>query len=93
MRLISNRALLDFSTMHPAAHTPLQVWRKAIEGRSFANFSDIRSVFNAMDKVGDNCIFDIGGNKYRVITGINFVHQKLFVRHVFTHQEYNKWKP
>lgn len=93
MRLLSNRALLDFSAIHPAAHVPLQVWRKALEGRDFANYADIKSVFNATDKVGDNYIFDIGGNKYRVIAGISFVHQKLFVRHVFTHQEYNKWKP
>jgi mRNA interferase HigB len=38
-------------------------------------------------------VFDIGGNKYRVITAIHFDQQKLFVRHVFTHKEYDKWKP
>jgi mRNA interferase HigB len=93
MRVISNKALLDFSSTYPVAHTPLQTWRNAIESRPFTNYADIKSVFNATDKTGDYYIFDIGGNKYRVITWINFVHQKVFVRYVLTHQEYNKWKP
>lgn len=93
MRVISNKALTDFSGTHPISNTPLQAWRKAIEARPFANYADIKSVFNATDKAGDYYIFDIGGNKYRVITYINFANQMVFVRHVFTHQEYNKWKP
>ena len=71
----------------------MQAWRKIIESRPFVNFADIKSAFNAMDKAGDKYIFDIGGNKYRIITEINFRHQKLYVRYVFTHEEYNKWKP
>ncbi|SFV16378.1 type II toxin-antitoxin system HigB family toxin [Pseudoduganella namucuonensis] len=93
MHLISNKALLDFSARQPAARIPLQTWRKAIETRSFVNYADIKNVFNATDRVGDYYIFGIGGNKYRVITWINFIQQKVYVRHVFTHQEYNKWKP
>lgn len=71
----------------------MQAWRKIIESRQFANFADIKRAFNAVDKPGDYYIFDVGGNKYRIIAGISFSHQKLYIRHVFTHEEYNRWKP
>lgn len=93
MRVISNKALTDFSAIHLAAKEPLQAWRKIIESRSFISFSDIKTAFNAADKVGDYYVFDIGGNKYRIVAAIHFDHQKLYVRHVFTHKEYDKWKP
>lgn len=46
---------------------------------------------NSMDKVGDFHVFDIGGNKVRVLAAINFNRQMLFVRHVFTHAQYDQW--
>ena len=93
MRVISNKALSDFSTIHPAADEPMQAWRKMLESRSFSNFAEIKSAFNATDKVGHFYVFDIGGNKFRIVTAIHFDQQKLFIRHVFTHKEYDKWKP
>ena len=71
----------------------MQAWRAVIESRDYANFADLKSAFNATDKVGDFYVFDIGGNKYRLIAAIHFNRQILYVRHVFTHQEYDKWKP
>ena len=93
MRVISNKTLTDFSAIYSLAGEPLQVWRKIIESRAFANYSEIKKTFNAVDKVGNYFVFDIGGNKYRIVCAIHFNHQKLFVRHVFTHKEYDKWKP
>ena len=93
MRIISNKALTDFAAIHPAATEPMQAWRKIIESRPFSNFADIKNVFNATDKVAYFYVFDIGGNKYRIIAAIHFDHQKLYIRHVFTHKEYDKWKP
>jgi mRNA interferase HigB len=93
MRVISNKALSDFSTIHPTADEPMQAWRKIVESRSFSNFADIKAAFNATDKVGIFFVFDIGGNKFRIVAAIHFDQQKLFIRHVFTHKEYDKWKP
>ena len=93
MRVISNKALADFSVNHSAANEPMQAWRKIIESREFVSFADIKTAFNTTDKVGHYYIFDIGGNKYRIVTAIHFDHQKLYIRHVFTHKEYDKWKP
>ena len=93
MRLISNKALTEFAAKHAEAEAPLQAWRKIIETGAFSNYAELKNSFNATDKVGDYYVFDIGGNKYRVISAIHFNRQMLFIRNVFTHQEYDKWKP
>lgn len=93
MRVISNKALTDFSSIHALSGEPLQAWRKIIEARTFTNFSDLKITFNTIDKVQDYYVFNVGGNKYRIVSAIHFNQQKLFVRHVFTHKEYDKWKP
>lgn len=93
MRLISNKMLRDFASRHPTASEPLRAWRKIIESRAFIGFSDLKSAFNATDKVDDYYIFNVGGNKYRIVTIIRFEHQKVFVREILTHKEYDIWKP
>lgn len=93
MRVVSNKSLVDFATTHPASDAVLQAWRKVIESGTFQHFAALKTVFNATDRVGDFYVFDIGGNKYRIIAAIHFNRQMLFVRHVFTHAEYEKWRP
>lgn len=93
MRVISNRALLEFSAGHRDAAVPLQAWRKTVENGIFGNFADLKACFNAVDRVGGYYVFDIGGNKYRVVAAIHFNRQMLFFRHVFTHKQYDRWKP
>jgi mRNA interferase HigB len=93
MRVISNKALVVFAAEHPEAWIPLQNWRMTIEAGSFANFAELKRTFNAEDRVGAFYVFDIGGNKFRLIAAVHFNVQKLYARHVFTHREYDKWKP
>lgn len=93
MRVISNRALVEFSRRNPAAGRPLQAWRKIAERNAFADFADLKRQFNSVDRVGDYYVFDIGGNKYRLIAAIHFAGQRLYVRHVLTHAEYDDWEP
>lgn len=93
MRVISNSALVAFSATHPPAEEPLRAWRKIVESRDFANFAEVKATFNAVDVVAPFYVFDIGGNKYRIVAAVHFDRQKLFVRHVFTHKEYDKWVP
>ena len=84
--------MLDFAATHPEAETSLQAWRKIVEAANFNNFADLKRAFNATDKVGDVYVFDIGGNKYRLIAAIHFKRKMVFIRHIFTHREYDKWK-
>lgn len=93
MRIISNKALLDFAATHSGSGVALQAWRAVVEASEFENFAQLKEAFNATDRVGDFYVFNIGGNKYRLVAAIHFNRQMLFVRHVLTHKEYDKWKP
>ena len=93
MRLISNKALRDFARRQPQAEEPLQVWRKLIERGDFSSFSDLKRALNSVDTVGDFFVFNIAGNRYRLIAAIHFNTQTLYVRAVMTHAEYDCWRP
>ena len=93
MRVISNKALTRFAAIHREAAVPLQAWRKAIEAGAYSNHAALKAAFNSIDKVGDFHVFDIGGNKFRLIASIHVNRRMLFIRHVFTHKEYDQWKP
>lgn len=94
MKLISNKALRDFAAEHPDADGPLQAFRRTVEKGSFANFAELKGAFSTVDKVGDKCVFNIGGNKYRLIAWLHFEAQRCYVKAVLTHREYDKgaWK-
>lgn len=94
MRLISNSKLRGFAAQHPPADSPLQAWRRIIEKNHFATFADLKRSFNSVDRVGDLYVFNISGNKYRLIALIQFRKQIVYIRHVLTHKEYDKggWK-
>ena len=94
MKLISNRALREFSEIYPQAEEPLQAWRHILERNTFQNFAELRQVFGSVDKVGDQYVFNIGGNKFRLIVTMAYKIQMVWVKHVLTHAEYDKgaWK-
>ena len=91
MRVISNKTLLAFSAIHSEAAKPLQLWRKAIQDKAYPNFAALKAVFGSLDKAGEFHVFDIGGKKYRLIADIHFNRQIVFIRHVFTHRQYDRW--
>ena len=95
MKIISNSALRAFSVVHPQADAPLKGWRRVIGKNRVANWSELKASFNSVDRVGDLVVFDIGGNKYRLVTYIRFEKQIVYIKAVLTHQEYDKgvWKP
>ena len=94
MRLISNKALKTFARVRRGAETPLRAWRKRIEHGAYRSFAELQQGFNGVDKVDDLYVFNVGGNKYRVICAIHFNRQMVFVRDVLTHAEYDlsRWR-
>jgi mRNA interferase HigB len=89
MHVISRKALSGFWVKHPPARTLLSAWHKAVKAASFADFAAVRRSFGSVDKVKQFVVFDV--NSFRVITVIHFNRGKLYVRHVFTHAEYDRW--
>lgn len=93
MRVISDRPLRAFCETYPTAREPLWFWRGVITRGTFGCFADMKMSFHAVDKVGAYYVFNIGGNKFRVIASIHFNTQVLYVKEVLTHGEYDKWRP
>ncbi len=94
MHIISRKMLREFWQRYPDSETALVRWFKIVGQSEFASFQDLRAVFPSADKVGDLIVFNIGGNKYRLITAVHFNRGKVYIRHVFTHGDYSKgtWK-
>lgn len=92
MRIISNSALRSFADKNPAAAAPLQGWRRVIEKNNFSHWAELKKAFNAIDKVGELTVFDLGGNKYRLIAYIRFERQIVYIKAVLHHREYDKGK-
>ena len=94
MHIISRKALRIFWEKYPDSETALARWFKIVERSNYESFDELRETFPSADKVGKWIIFNIGGNKYRLITVIHFQVGKVYVRHVLNHQEYEKgrWK-
>jgi mRNA interferase HigB len=90
MHVISRRALVDFWTRHPAARAPMAAWFKVVSSAAFTKFDDVKRTFNSADRVGKYVVFDVGAG-FRIVTVIHFNRGRLFVRHVFTHPEYDAW--
>lgn len=94
VHVITRKRLREFSVKHRDAEAPLGVWYAIVSRTDFGSFADLKQVFRSVDKVGKFTVFDIGGNKYRLITAIHYNRKKIYIRHVLTHAEYdrNNWK-
>ncbi len=94
MHVISRKTLRQFSEQHPDSEASLARWFKIMQHTEFRSFSELREVFPSADRVDDWVVFNIGGNKYRLITSIHFNRGKVYIRHVLTHPEYDigDWK-
>lgn len=94
MHVITKSALVKFWTKHPDARGPLQDWFNTMEKQVFMGPASLREVFASVDQVGKLTVFNIGGNKYRLIVSIHYNRHKVYIRNVLTHAEYNQndWK-
>ncbi len=94
MKLISNKTLREFAALHSDAEQPLQDFRRLVEHGMFGSYAQLKATFASVDKVGERYVFNIGGNKYRLVASIAFQPGLMWVKAVLTHGEYDKgaWK-
>jgi len=94
VHVISKKAARLFWEKHPDSETALRGWLRAMRATEFKNLAELRSAFNSADNVGDLIVFNIGGNKYRLVASVHFNRGKVYVRHILTHEEYDRgrWK-
>ena len=94
MRVISLRKLREFWARHPDAEGSLRSWFRVVKQADWQSFADVRAIYRSADLVGKFTVFNIAGNKYRLIAVIHFNTGRVYVRHVLTHAAYDRgaWK-
>jgi len=100
MLIANERLLTRFARKHADAVPWLENWLKVVEDAEWRNINDVKAVFPAADagvKVssgGSVTVFDVGGNKYRMIASIRYDAQMVTILELLTHAEYSKdlWK-
>jgi mRNA interferase HigB len=94
LHVISRKKLKEAAGRQRKLEGPLDVWFRIAKRASWQTLADVRKTFSSADSVDTWTAFNIKGNKYRLITEINYRLQRVFIRHVLTHAEYNqeKWK-
>ena len=92
MQVIALRTLRQFWGRHPQAETPIKVWYAAASKAEWVSPADIKRQFGgSVDFVGDNrVIFDLSGNKYRLIVHISYRYKRALVKFIGTHAEYDR---
>jgi mRNA interferase HigB len=94
MHIITKKTLRDFYLKSPSAKIPLLTWFKLCKKTEWKNLAEVKETFPHADLVGECIVFNVGGNKYRLITKINFRAKIIYIRFILTHKEYDqdKWK-
>ncbi|HUO07433.1 MAG TPA: type II toxin-antitoxin system HigB family toxin [Phycisphaerae bacterium] len=99
MRVISQKVLQDFWELHPDAEEPLRAWFKTALAARWRNLNEIRRIYTHADGVatkrsGVLTVFNVCGNKCRLVVRIRYDWQLINIRGVLTHREYDtgRWK-
>jgi mRNA interferase HigB len=94
MRIIAKRTLRQFWETHPRgdeAKTPLEVWHSIVLTAAWATPADVKQTYgDASILKNSRVVFNIGGNKFRLVTRINYPYRIVYIRFVGTHEEYDE---
>jgi mRNA interferase HigB len=94
MHIITRKRLNEFAERFPETENSLARWYELAKLNTFNNFSELREIFPNADQVGKLTVFNVGGNKIRLIAAIHYNRKKIYIRAILTHTEYDKskWK-
>jgi mRNA interferase HigB len=94
MRIIKRGALVKFWREHPDAKASLESWYGVVRNGVWKTPAELKQVYPNADLVGRRTVFNIAGNKYRLIARMNYQSQRVFVLYILTHAEYDRgaWK-
>lgn len=95
MQVIAKRTLRLFWDRHPQAESVLRTWHSVVERAAWGSPADVKAEFGArVDFIADNrVIFDLAGNKYRLIAHVSYRYKRVLVKFVGTHKDYDRIDP
>jgi mRNA interferase HigB len=90
LRIISRKPLREFGEKRVDAKAPLDAWYRIVKGREYGSPHELREDFPTASFLGARrTVFNIGGNKYRLVVDMRYDLGRVYVRHVLTHAEYD----
>ena len=94
MHVITRTRLNEFAEEHLETETALAKWYQLVKKTDFSSFAELRAIFPSADQVGKLTVFNVGGNKVRLVTAIHYDRKKVYIRAVLSHEAYDggKWK-
>jgi mRNA interferase HigB len=94
MHVISYRRLREFGKQHADCQDALDNWYKVATKSDWSNLVEVQAILPKAEAVGNFTVFNIKGNKYRLVVGIDYEKQVIYIKYVLTHAEYDqeKWK-
>jgi len=91
MRIISRKTLREFWTRHPDIRQSLQAWYADVKHATWKTPTDIKNVYRNVSFVANNrVVFNIKGNKYRLVVAIQYKYGIVYIRFIGSHREYDK---
>lgn len=91
MRIIARKALKDFWEKHPDSEEPLKAWFKITGEVEWKTPQDVKKLYrNATILKDGRMVFNIAGNKYRLVVWINYPYRVVYIRFVGTHKQYDQ---
>jgi len=90
VRILSRKTLREFWEKHPDAEQPLQAWYHDVKHADWRSPANIKAVYRNASFVGQNrVVFNIKGNKYRLVVAVQYDFRIVFIRFIGTHKEYD----
>jgi len=91
MRIVTYKKIQTFSANYTDSLKALNFWYHTVTKKEWNTFSDLKKDFNSADYVGNHrVVFNIKGNKYRLVAIVSFNAKKVYIRFIGTHKEYDK---
>lgn len=92
MRVMTEKRIWEAKEQWPHSASALDQWYRQIKRNSPHDFAAMKTQFPATDKVGALHVFDIGGNKLRLIAVVHYKAQRLYIKQILDHRDYDKGK-
>ncbi len=94
MHLISIRKLRHDAMKYPDISQTIEAWYAVVKKATWASLEDVRKIYRDAEAVGNFTVFNLKGNKYRLIVGIDYISDTIYYKYLLTHADYDKdrWK-
>lgn len=94
MHVISRKILREFCASHADACDALYDWYRVASKAKWQSLVEVQAIYSQAEAVGNFTVFNIKGNHYRLIVDIVYPAQRIYIKYVLTHAEYDKdnWK-